>query len=56
MTIPLAQNDYCEKCTNATYFEMKTRKNRLYECKHCRYPLAVKVGTVMEKTRADLTK
>jgi transposase-like protein len=38
------------------YFETKTRKLTLYECKKCRYQATVTVGTVMEKTRTDLTK
>jgi transposase-like protein len=50
-------NGYCcEKCGHDAYFETKTRKNRLYECKKCRYQATVTVGTVMEKTRTDLTK
>lgn len=50
-------NGYCcEKCGHDAYFETKTRKHRLYECKKCRYQSTVTVGTVMEKTRTDLTK
>ncbi|QQK81824.1 IS1595 family transposase [Salicibibacter cibi] len=46
----------CEECGHGAYFETKTRKHRLYECKACRYQSTVTVGTVMEKTRTDLTK
>lgn len=46
----------CEKCGHDSYFETKTRKHSLYECKECRYQATVTVGTVMEKTRTDLTK
>ncbi|MCM2534937.1 IS1595 family transposase [Neobacillus pocheonensis] len=50
-------NGYCcEKCGHDAYFETKTHKNRLYECKKCRYQATVTVGTVMEKTRTALTK
>jgi transposase-like protein len=50
-------NGYCcEKCGHDAYFETKTRKHRLYECKKCRYQETVIVGTVMEKTRTDLIK
>ena len=50
-------NGYCcEKCGHDAYFETKTRKHRLYECKKCRYQATVTVGTVMEKTRTDLIK
>ncbi len=45
----------CEKCGHDKYFETKTRKHRLFECKSCRQS-TVTVGTVMEKTRTDLTK
>lgn len=46
----------CEKCGHKECFITKTRKNKLYECKECRYQSTVTVGTVMEKTRTDLTK
>jgi transposase-like protein len=46
----------CEKCGHDAYFETKTRKHKLYECKKCRYQATVTVGTVMEKTRTDLMK
>lgn len=46
----------CEKCGHDAFYETKTRKLRLYECKQCRYQSTVTVGTVMEKTRTDLTK
>lgn len=50
-------NGYCfEKCGHDAYFETKTRKHKLYECKSCRYQATFTVGTVMEKTRTDLTK
>lgn len=50
-------NGYCcEKCGHDRYFETKTRKHKLFECKKCRYQASVTVGTVMEKTRTDLTK
>ena len=43
-------NGYCcEKCGNDTYFETKTRKLTLYECKKCRYQATVTVGTVWKK-------
>lgn len=46
----------CEKCGHDAFYETKTRKLHLYECKKCRYQSTVTVGTVMEKTRTDLTK
>ncbi len=46
----------CEKCEHDAYYTTKTRKLHLYECKNCRYQSTVTVGTVMEKTRTDLTK
>lgn len=46
----------CEKCGHNSYYETTTRKLKLYECKSCRYQATVTVGTVMEKTRTDLTK
>ncbi len=46
----------CERCGHDAYFATKTRTHKLYECKQCRYQATVTVGTVMEKTRADLTK
>ncbi|MGM0867573.1 MAG: transposase [Bacillota bacterium] len=46
----------CERCGHDAYFETKTRKYRLYECKKCRYQATFTVGTVMKKTRMDLTK
>ncbi|MDF0727637.1 IS1595 family transposase [Cytobacillus sp. S13-E01] len=46
----------CEKRGHDAYFETKTRKHKLYECKKCRYQATVTVGTVMEKTRTDLIK
>ncbi|MCK8487069.1 IS1595 family transposase [Paenibacillus sp. MBLB2552] len=46
----------CEKCGHNQYYTTKTRKLNLYECKQCRYQATVTVGTVMEKTRTDLTK
>lgn len=50
-------NGYCcERCGHDAYFETKTRKHKLYECKKCRYQATVTVGTVLEKTRTDLRK
>ena len=46
----------CERCGHKECFVTKTRMHRLYECKDCRYQSTVTVGTVMEKTRTDLTK
>ncbi|MBT9167768.1 MAG: hypothetical protein DDT19_01109 [Syntrophomonadaceae bacterium] len=46
----------CEKCGHDAFYETKTRKLHLCECKKCRYQSTVTVGTVMEKTRTDLTK
>jgi transposase-like protein len=46
----------CEKCGHDAYFETKTRRHKLYECKKCRYQATITVGTVMEKTRTDLLK
>ena len=45
-----------ERCGHKECFVTKTRMRRLYECKDCRYQSTVTVGTVMEKTRTDLTK
>jgi transposase-like protein len=46
----------CEKCGHDQYYETCTRKLKLFECKSCRYQATVTVGTVMEKTRTDLSK
>ncbi len=46
----------CERCGHDHYFETTTRKLHLYECKKCRYQATVTVGTIMQKTRTDLTK
>ena len=46
----------CAKCGHDQYYETKTRKLKLYECKQCRYQATVIVGTVMEKTHIDLIK
>lgn len=46
----------CEKCGHDQYYETKTRKLKLIECKSCRYQATVTVGTVMERTRTDLVK
>jgi transposase-like protein len=53
-TLKWANGYCCEKCGHDAYFETKTRKHKLYECKKCRYQATVTVGTVMEKTRTDL--
>jgi transposase-like protein len=45
----------CEKCGHDHFYETSTRKLKLYECKKCRYQATVTVGTVMERTRTDLT-
>ncbi len=51
------KNGYCcEKCGHDAYYITNTRKHRLYECKECCYQSTVFVGTVMGKTRTDLTK
>ena len=39
-----------------SYSETKTHKLKLFECKECGYQATVTVGTIMEKTRVDLTK
>lgn len=39
----------CEQCSHKECFVTNTRKNKLYECKDCRYQSTVTVGTVMEK-------
>ena len=44
------------KCGHDQYYKTKTRKFNLYECRQCGYQATVIVGTVMEKTRVDLTK
>ena len=46
----------CAKCGHDHYYEIKTRKLNLYECRQCGYQATVIVDTVMEKTRVDLTK
>ncbi|MFC0274741.1 IS1595 family transposase [Metabacillus herbersteinensis] len=55
-TLKWSSGYFCEKCGHDAYFETKTRKHKLYECKKCRYQSTVTVGTVMEKTRTALTK
>ena len=47
---------HCAKCQHDQYYETKTRKLNLYECRQCGYQATVIVGTGMEKTRVDLTK
>ena len=47
---------HCAKCQHDQYYETKTRKLNLYEYRQCDYQATVIVGTVMEKTRVDLTK
>ncbi|RNA66703.1 IS1595 family transposase [Alteribacter keqinensis] len=46
----------CEKCDHQECYVTNTRKLKLYECKDCRYQSTVTVGTIMEKTRTDLSK
>ena len=46
---------HCAKCEYDQYYETKTRKLNLYECRQCGYQATVIIGTVMEKTRVDLT-
>ena len=46
----------CAKCGHDQFYETKTRKLKLYECRQCGYQATVIVGTVMEKTHIDLTK
>lgn len=46
----------CDRCEHEQYYETTTRKLKLYECKKCRYQATVTVGTVLERTRTDLTK
>lgn len=47
---------FCAKCGHEQYYLTMSRRLALYECKCCRYQATVTVGTVMEKTRTDLTK
>lgn len=46
----------CAKCGHDHFYETRTRKLKLYECKQCSYQATVIVGTVMEKTHIDLIK
>lgn len=46
----------CSKCGRDQYYEINSRKFKLFECKQCGYQATVIVGTVMEKTHLDLTK
>lgn len=46
----------CDRCSHTEYYLTRTRKHRLYECRQCRYQASALVGTVMQKTRTDLTK
>jgi transposase-like protein len=46
----------CRRCEHDQYYETRTRKHKLFECKLCRYQATVTVDTVMEKTRTDLVK
>lgn len=43
---------HCAKCGHDQYYETKTRKLNLYECRQCGYQAIV--GTVIEKTRVEL--
>ena len=55
-TMKWAKGFHCTKCQHDQYYETKTRKLNLYERRQCGYQATVIVGTVMEKTRVDLTK
>lgn len=43
----------CPKCGYTEYYYIKTRK--LYECKECSYQASVTAGTVMHRSKLDLT-
>ena len=55
-TIKWPKGFHCTKCGHDQYYETKTRKLNLYECRQRDYQATVIVGNVMEKTRVDLTK
>lgn len=43
----------CPKCGQVEYYYIKTRK--LYECKECSYQASVTAGTVMHRSKLDLS-
>lgn len=43
----------CPKCGHSEYYDIDTRK--LYECKKCAHQTSVTAGTVMHKSKLDLT-
>lgn len=47
---------HCPKCGHDQAYEIKTRKQPLYECTECKHQTTLKVGTVFEKSRTDLAK
>jgi transposase-like protein len=48
------QGFQCPRCGHESYYDLPNR--RLNQCKSCKYQASVTAGTVMHKTRTDLTK